>query len=319
MNSEYRTSLDIITKQLQEIREPLRTIQESVQINMPKIKTTAEVIGSAYIKLSNVCSETLKKISISSVIQEYFNRMQEPLQELQKILSEYTFKFVVSEGAVSLLEANYWVIPFEYNYEKLNELATYKTDKEFNNFILDYFNDDRVKRIVAKIKDEFLEGDKKTLIEQIERAYFNKDYAICITSLITLLDGLTLSLITEDSAQQHTSYKAIYSMVEYMGEKPINEFGYILYLKVRILNNFYSKLFKTEITLKNNEKKILSRHLTSHGVVYLNSKIDVLRLLNAICFGQEIISETDMQEQFYKVKKGEDFRVKENDRNIREN
>ena len=206
-----------------------------------------------------------------------------------------------------MLKKYYWVIPFEYKYEKVRDLSKYKNRTAFEKYMLKYFNDNRVKRMFNKIKKSCVSSDKKELIKQVEHSFFVGNYAICITSLITMLDGLTLQLIAPNSDRQHLSYRAINDMLEYINDSPVTEFSYELYLKVDILNNFYLKLYNDEENLKTSNKRLLSRHLNSHGVKYINRKIDVLRLLNAIYFCQLIIDETELQEQFTRTKKAKKF------------
>lgn len=208
---------------------------------------------------------------------------------------------------VSMLNRHYWVIPFEYEYINLNKLSKYKTRVNFEKYMLKYFNNNRTKRLFNKIKKQCKDKDKKELIKQVEHSFNVGDYAICITSLITLLDGLTLQLIEPNSDKQHLSYKAINDMLEYINERPLTEFSYELYLKVEILNNFYSKLYTNEENFKTTNKRLLSRHINSHGVKYLNKKIEVLRLLNVIWYCQEIIEETELQEQFTATRKDKKF------------
>lgn len=203
---------------------------------------------------------------------------------------------------IKMLNKYYWVIPFEYDYDKLKNLSRYRRRLEFENYMLKYFNNNRVKRLFRKIRKQCKDKDKKILMSQIEKSFNNDDYAICITSLITMLDGLTLQLLEPNSNYQHLSYKIINAMLDY-----INEFSYELYLKVNILNNFYVKLYANEKNLKKTNRRLLSRHINSHGVKYLNKKVEVLRLLNAIYFCQQIIEETNLQEQFTRAKNGKQF------------
>lgn len=208
-----------------------------------------------------------------------------------------------------MLNKYYWVIPFEYDYDKLQKLSKYKTRVEFEKYMIKYFNDNRIRRLFSKIRRQCKEKDKKILLRQVENAFFNGDYAICITSLITMLDGLTLQLLEPNSDRQHLSYKAINDMLEYINECPLTEFSYELYLKVDILNNFYQRLYMNEENFKTTTKRLLSRHINSHGVKYLNKRVEVLRLLNAICFCQQIIDETELQEQFTRKKNDKKFNI----------
>ena len=255
--------------------------------------------------LSESISELMKTIDISSVI----STLNESLNSIRKVLSGIDFSSLSKLSGLDseMLKKYYWVIPFEYKYEKVRNLSKYKNRTDFEKYMLKYFNDNRIKRMLNKIKKSCVSKDKKELIKQVEHSFFIGDYAICITSLITMLDGLTLQLIAPNSDRQHLSYKAINDMLEYINDSPVTEFSYELYLKVDILNNFYLRLYNDEENLKTANKRLLSRHLNSRGVKYINRKIEVLRLLNAIYFCQLIIDETELQEQFTRTKKAKKF------------
>ena len=255
--------------------------------------------------LNDNISEIIKSLDISNVI----STLNESLNPIRNILAGIDFSSISKLSGLDseLLKKYYWVIPFEYKYENVRRLSKYKNRMEFEKYMLRYFNDNRVKRMFNKIKKNCVNKDKKELIKQVDHSYFAGDYAICITSLITMLDGLTLQLIDPNSARQHLSYKAINDMLEYINESPVTEFGYELYLKVDILNNFYLRLYNDDENLKTSSKRLLSRHLNTHGVRYINRKIDVLRLLNAIYFCQLIIEETKLQEQFTRTKQDKKY------------
>lgn len=303
MDSEYMKSIKRLQQQMGPIAKPLIDIQKSAQIIFDGLK------------IEQMWLKELKSISGLSTMQEYFKQINEPLKAIQEVLEHSGLYSPIHGSNVDMLNNFYWVIPFEYKYENLNALSEYKDLKEYETYMLKYFNNDRIKRMFSKVREQCCENDKKKVLRQVEKAFFNEDYAICITTLITLLDGLTLSLVAQDSMYQHLSYQAIDALLDYLSEYKNK---YELCLKVQILNNFYMILYENE-NFKNNENKKLSRHLNSHGIRYWNTKIDVLRVLNAICFCQEIIVETKLQEQFIRTKEDRKFKLKGSDKNERNN
>ena len=247
-------------------------------------------ISNVVTGLSDSIAELVKSIDISMIV----SSLSDSLNTIRNVLAGIDFGSLSKLSGLDseLLKKYYWVIPFEYKFEKIRELSKYKNRAGFEKYMLKYFNDNRTKRLFNKIKKNCVSKDKKELINQVEHSFLIGDYAICITSLITMLDGLTLQLIDPNSARQHLSYKAINDMLEYINERTVTEFSYELYLKVDILNNFYLRLYNDEENLKTANKRLLSRHM---------------RLLNAIYFCQLIIDETKLQEQFTRTKKEKRF------------
>lgn len=267
---------------------------------------TIDILGVSK-NLTNTMQYLIDVLNTSNIVKT----LSDSLVGIADIFKDLDFSSISRLSGLdsSMLNKYYWVIPFEYDYDKLKNLSKYKTRIEFEKYMLKYFNDNRIKRMFSKVRRQCKDNDKKVLLKQVESAFFNDGYAICITSLITMLDGLTLELLEPNSDMQHLSYKAINDMLEYMNECPLTEFSYELYLKVDILNNFYQKLYMYEENFKTTTKRLLSRHINSHGVKYLNKRVEVLRLLNAICFSQQIIDETKLQEQFTRKRNEKKFNV----------
>lgn len=302
---------NFLSEQIKTINNPLyntelyNTIKDINFEFMNKLNIFAN-INTAY-NLENSVKSIIDALDINSV----FKNVSSSLNSIGKIFETIDFKSLPRLSGLDskILDQFYWVIPFEYEYNNIQKLSKYTTQKEFEEYILKYFNVNRTKRLFSKIKKQCKSKDKKELVKQVENAYFREDYAICITSLITMLDGLTLQLLEPNSENQHLSYKIIESMLNYISSCPPDEYSYEVYIKVDILNNFYLKLYANEKNFKMSKTKTLSRHLNSHGVRYLNKKVEVLRLLNAIYFCQSIIDETELQEMFTRNTKERKFDI----------
>lgn len=287
------------------------TLQKRNEINQKVInilkKPALDCIQNYSNEITEIVSKTMgsikniyKTINIDSLMH---NNLFKIAEELKIKLNNLNLlpSSRISGFDSDMLDKYYWVIPFEYDYEKVRNLSKFKRRSSFEQYMIKYFNDNRVKRLFSKIKYNTPDKDKKILLKQIETSYFNGDYALCITALVTMLDGLTLPLITSDSKNQHNSHKVIQKLLEYMNDCDVGDFSYETYLKVDILNNFYLKFFCNENNLKSNaikNKRILIRHINSHGVKYLNNQINVLRLLNVIYYCQQIMEEVELNNQF---------------------
>lgn len=313
MTNDFKEYMDEIRRQFDETTLPLKKVQEQIEEATRPIKQMQEQIKIAGSSLKIIQDSIPKPIfskeqiealnSLSIAMKQYFDKMQEPLRKLGMELSKIDFKSRLNGAEAEKLSEFYWVIPYGMTNEELNELVHIENIDEFNDFIINYFDKLKIEKIILEISNNFEKEDKKEILRQVQVAMENELYSMCITSLVTVLDGLTLELLNPISRYQHKSYEAIDAMLEYINEAPLSEFGYEVYLKVYILNNFYSRLYANERRLKDNNKDTLSRHLNLHGVKYLNNKLDSLRILNAIYFCQEIIKETKMQDKFFMEKK----------------
>lgn len=255
----------------------------------------------------------VNSMNFSNIINEYINQYHAVMKGILKSIKDLPTSRLSNLDS-KMLYKYYWVIPFEYNYEKVRQLSKYKTKRKFEKYMIKYFNDNRTKRLFSKLRSQFKEKDKKELLKQIEHSYFNGDYAICITSLMTLFDGATLILLQPSSWNQHNSHQVIEEIKKYMNKNFVSKFGYELYLEVDILNNFIKRLYPKEYDLKDLRRKTtLIRQNNSHGVKYLNNQINVLRLMNALYYCNRVIKSTGLEERFTCEKGKRDFNIVFND------
>lgn len=251
----------------------------------------------------------VNSMNFSNIITEYINQYHAVMKGILKSIKDLPTSRLSNLDS-KMLDKYYWVIPFEYDYENIKQLSKYKTKKEFEKYMIKFFNTNRTKRLFKKLKMQFKEKDKKELLKQIERSYFNGDYAICITSLMTLFDGATLILLQPSSWNQHNSHQVIEEIKKYMNKNFISKFGYELYLEVDILNNFIKRLYPKEYDLKDLRRKTtLIRQNNSHGVKYLNNQINALRLMNALYYCNEVIKNTGLEERFTYVREERSFNI----------
>lgn len=257
---------------------------------------------------SNGMSSFINDTNLFGYISDYLKKYQSISKSFLEVLKVLSTSRLTKEDSI-ILNKYYWVIPFEYDYLKLTKLKKYKTRANFEKYMSKYFTIKRTKKLFYKTRKQFNENDKKVLLRQIEESYFNGNYAICITSLMTLFDSSTMTLLEPNCDNQHASYKVINAMLDFFSEDSDSGFGCEFYLKVDILNNFIGKLYVNVTYLKESRRKLLlSRHLNSHGIRYLNDKINVLRLLNALYYCNLVIEQAGLNEQF--KKDGKKFVIK---------
>lgn len=242
-------------------------------------------------------SEMLKSIANSYDFSKLINiaissKLQNIMDELSKTISSAHLGDLTGYET-EYLNKRYWVIPFEYEYKNINGL-TKLNQKDFDQKMIKYFNKSRINRLFSECIKRETKKDKKRILRQIKQNYFLGNYSVCLASLITYVDNLTLQFVDDNSTKQHTSYKVINSLHNYYLEHDT----YQMFLKIEVLKNFYDKLYNNDEELKNPKSNSMNRNLISHGAKYFNKKIDTLRILNAIWYIQTIIEETNLINMF---------------------
>ncbi len=298
--TEFLDSLNKISESMKKISEPLIEFHNKI---IPYVLEDCSHIGETITNFARNLIEAIniddiKRITISS-------NLENILKEFAKALSSFHFG-ELSEYDSEILKRNFWVIPFEYEFKDVGKLASL-SKSQFNKEMISYFTKSRVNRLFNVCIKKEEKNDKKVLLRQIKKNYFSENYSICVTSLITYLDSLTLQFIDESSKFQHLSYKVIDSLHQYYSEEvPFSDGVLDLYLKVEVLKNFYDILYDNNEDLKNANAKTINRNITSHGAKYSNKQIDVLRLINAIWLIQTIVDDSNMKDKFISFKDSKD-------------
>lgn len=301
-NNEENISTETIIEKLNRINRFSNTLEPLIKSLAELQKSMIPTILSQNENLFNTINSVTKGIVnsfdfnqlVNITLSSKFNKIFETLSNTLSTLNLGDLSGYETE----YLKKRFWVIPFEYEYKDINNL-TCLTKKEFETEMIKYFNNARVKRLFSYCINEETKSDRKRLLRQVRDNYFLGNYSICITSLITYLDNITLKFIDNNSPKQHTSYKVVDSLHEYY----LTHDTYQMFLKIEVLKNFYDILYQNNEELKTPKTNIINRNLISHGSKYSDKKIDFLRILNAIWYIQSIIEETELINMFVYDKK----------------
>ena len=280
----------------------------SINTKPTALSNLGKIISETASENINAINTIINSINISDYISETIKHYQKIMDGILAGIKPLATSRLSGLDS-NMLNKYYWVIPYEYDIEKIEELTKYKKRTDFEKDIINYYNKKRIKRLFKSLKGTYKERDKKKLIKQIEESFNNGNYAICITSLMTLFDSSTIILLAPGCINQHNSHNAVECVLEYINTRPFEEYSYELFIKVDILNNFIKKLYENINDLKgSNRKRLLSRHMNSHGMYYINNKINSLRLLDALRYSNEIIQEINLNEQFTTKRRNEPFK-----------
>lgn len=279
-NTEFYSSLNKTAKMITDYQ---RTIMPDIIKN--SIETTSKLSETLKTIVDSYDFGSLINIAVSS-------KLQTIMHGLSKTITS-THLGDLSGYETEYLNKRFWVIPYEYEYKNLNSL-TKLTKNDFEKKMIKYFTKSKINRLFSECIKKEVNTDKKQLLRQVKQNYFLGNYSICLASLITYVDSLTLQLVDDNSTKQHTSYKVVDSLHDYY----LSHDTYQMFLKIEVLKNFYDKLYKNDEQLKNPQSNIINRNLISHGSKYSNKKIDTLRIINAIWYIQSIIEETNLLDMF---------------------
>lgn len=176
-----------------------------------------------------------------------------------------------------LIGVNGWTIPMSMGLSKLDDLL----DKEITIELLDsffsgFYTGKNLKLMVKHVKNSSIKTTQKELFNQCLESFNRKNYLICTTALITILEGL-LSEFGDDKKDIRMIRICRFQMDQTKTDKKI-----INHLVWVSFYNFIKELYDKS-AFDESEPDRINRHWILHGRTDKQvGEADCLRLFNAI-------------------------------------
>lgn len=176
-----------------------------------------------------------------------------------------------------LIGINGWTIPMSMGLSKLDDLL----DKEITIELLDsfftgFYTGKNLKLMVKHVKNSSIKTTQKKLFNQCLESFSRKNYLICTTALITILEGL-LSEFGDDKKDIRMIRICRFQMDQTKTDKKI-----INHLVWVSFYNFIKELYDKS-AFDESEPDRINRHWILHGRTEKQvGEADCLRLFNAI-------------------------------------
>lgn len=221
--------------------------------------------------------ETLKvKFSLSD---NDVKEITDEIKKLQKMLKD-TDKLYNNKYRKKL-EQYHWVIPYGMEYLELNKiLSESNTQDDFYNKLLNYFNDNIVNDIFDKIINLEI-NEHREMINQIRKSYFENYFSLINCSIISLID-YNLMFYLKDKRNLKRQKLADELINQTKTESGYFFSKYELNIVLNFIKFLFNKLDFNNIILS--EEQLLNRHLSQHGFLSSNKKIDSLLLINVLYY-----------------------------------
>lgn len=141
--------------------------------------------------------ELLKDVT-SLLIGEINEELKVPLSKntnFERILNSYLYK---------MYETRWFpYVGLGYSYEFANNiLSAISTNKdkmieEVDSIIFEYFNDDIIKRIKKTWENANVTRIKKRILDEAVNAYYRKEYALTVSTIVVLWEGIIATKVNE--------------------------------------------------------------------------------------------------------------------------
>ncbi len=210
----------------------------------------------------------LTKEQIDAIQRVISSKAEESVKELDKEL----------DVVVDKLSAEGWTLPAELNIYALKTIANTNELDDINSFLKWLFTEEdyqKTKDMVNAIKSAPIKDGLKKLTGQCWQAFQNNLYAVCATSLLSVIEGI-LSEFSDDK-QDVRMMKVCQKKVDTFPPtgSTIKKHVWMSY------NNFIRNLYqKSDFTA--DEPETINRHWLLHGRSDFEiDELDCIRLFNA--------------------------------------
>lgn len=260
-----------------------------VETMKPIIFMQNELISNI-VKQMNPMQEIAKKLSealkpITSQVIDSLPKMTSYFYELSKSLEK------ARENPDSLLNwieyseklSEYiWTIPYDISSDELKNLTSVvNSEKEFDKYMLKYFDKAKLEKLFNELLFK-IPYRHKTILKQIKNAFYQKDYALANTGILSVIDEICSQFLSDKGCLKRKDI--LLPIVEIIDNTSDDNFEVIPILVLNDnINIIYESIdFNKRIKIKTNKK--VRRNPSQHGKYFSNRKIDTIMLLNTVYY-----------------------------------
>lgn len=172
-----------------------------------------------------------------------------------------------------------WTLPAELGIYAVNVIGNTEEISDIEKFFEMYFTQDDYKitrKMIENILDAPISEGLKKMVRECWTAFQNKLYAVCATSLLSVIEGV-LSEFSDDKSD----VRMMKVCQKHVDEFPADGSSILKHVWISY-NNFIRNLYQKS-DFKQDEPDEVNRHWLLHGRSdYEIEEIDCLRLFNAV-------------------------------------
>lgn len=241
---------------------------------------------NSFTKLLDEYQKNIAKIISNIQFEDYLKKYFELSEELKN-------PNINLDAIADKLSDVFWCQPFEMNIQKLNNaLSICKTPDEFDDFILNYYTDEKINTMCEFIENS-LNDNLLIYFNESIYAFNNNKYTLAALGLLNVFEGCTLFFVKDKSSTKKKEiFRILYDLVKDDEKYDIHD-----RFNLKIMQNHINSLYCThkgnEICIDGNKR--IQRTIDSHGRGVKKDRIDNIRILNSL---YELIRLTKVFEQY---------------------
>lgn len=183
------------------------------------------------------------------------------------------------EIVVSKLSEDGWTLPAELGIYAVKKIAQTSELDDINTFLNWYFTEEdyaHTKEMIESIKNSNIKDGLKKLVEECWKAFSSRLYAICATSLLSVIEGILSEF--SDNKQDIRMMKVCQKRVDTFPPD-----GSVIQKHVWVSYNTFIRNLYQKSDFSADEPAAVNRHWLLHGRSdYQIDELDCIRLFNAV-------------------------------------
>jgi hypothetical protein len=258
-----------------------KMVNTMISLNNTVNSIIREIDFSGIIKTVTALSSTISKMLSS----DYMTSIKETFAKLANAIEEAhdnPYSYLNFYDYQNSLDEFHWAWPFDISPEELKQLIEQANDEiEFDRLIASYFTKERLQNMFYIIENG-LPRRHTVIFGQIKKAFYNRQYALMNTATVAIIENI-LGIVLKDKGC--TKRKGILKpIIKYYADNYMfHDLSFLFELQM-LSNNidliFSDYRFGSKVFIESNKK--VRRHLSAHGYMFSNRRIDSIMLLNTL-------------------------------------
>ncbi len=179
------------------------------------------------------------------------------------------------------LKAFHWAWPFNISTNELKILVEQaNNEKEFDSIISSFFSENIIQEMLLYIRNN-IPRKHKVMFKQIVEAYNNKHYALINNAVFPIIENI-LGILVDD--KRCVSRRGLlHPIIKFYSDNYCLSDIYFIFPLQMLSNNIdliFEKSDFKKVTINTNKK--VYRHLSAHGYMCSNNRVDTIMLLNTL-------------------------------------
>lgn len=253
-------------------------LNKMISPQLAEIQTTFKLFSN---RLNEIIKPVIKQITSTEFMSPLFEQFRKYAELVEKAKANPDSVFNYYRYSHKLNDFH-WTWPYGMDSDSmLSAIETIESEVEFDNWLLEYFDEEKMTALIEDIKNGVSEK-YEIAIEQIIIGLQSNSYVLINNTLLSIIDGVLSKYVANKKIVHRRGI--LEPIIAYYDDNYSLETIPFIFELGMLENNiqfiFEDSDFNLEIQVETNKK--VRRHSAVHGMAFSNNYNDTIFLLNAL-------------------------------------